>query len=299
MRVPASRNTSKLIVITVALAVLAGAGLVALRSLTGLGPRSLLPAIPSLVRATGDSQRVKSTSRGELTNIVFLHHSVGHNLIEQGHLREQFALAGYDLWDQDYNEQGLHGPDGRQTGYGYNVPGDNTDPDGLARIFSQKVYGLPLNTLSGLLQHEVILFKSCFPVSGISDDDTLAGYKSYYMSMRKVMDQHQDRLFIVLTPPPLNPDGAHPQDAARARQFANWLQSDEYLAGHSNIFTFDLFNQLAENSPDSPDFNMLRAAYRDGTDSHPNLDANETIAPRLVEFVVQAIQDYRTHDRSQ
>lgn len=105
--------------------------------------------------------------------MVWLHHSVGNNLIEQGGVRELFTAAGYQFWDQGYNWQQLRDPNGRTTGYAYTVPDDNTDPDGLARIFSQPAYDLPLNTLSGLLQHEVILFKSCFPASAIGTDADL------------------------------------------------------------------------------------------------------------------------------
>jgi hypothetical protein len=38
---------------------------------------------------------------------------------------------------------------------------------------------------------------------------------------------------------------------------------------------------------------MLRQAYREGSDSHPNSLANETIGPELVEFVLDALDGYR------
>ena len=79
---------------------------------------------------------------------------------------------------------------------------------------------------------------------------------------------------------------------ARARAFSNWLTSDEYLSGHSNVFTFDFFDSLAEDDLTAPDCNMLREAYRDGTDSHPNATANETIGPRFADFVINAIHTY-------
>ncbi len=240
-----------------------------------------------------DSQRVRSSGHGQFTNIVFLHHSVGHNLIEQGDVRSKFTEAGFSFWDQGYNWEQLRDPHGNPTNYSYYVPDDNTDPDGLAAIFAQPVYRLPLNTLSGLLQHEVIAFKSCFPVSHISDDAQLARYKTYYLSMRNVMDKHPDKIFIILTPPPLNPAETNAEAAARARTFADWLKSDEYLKGHPNLFTFDLFGYLAESDPMSPERYMLRAAYRDGTDSHPNREANRTIGPLFVDFVIKAVESYR------
>ena len=253
-----------------------------------------LGGVVSVARAVANSRSVSSYSRGKWTNVIFLHHSTGRNLIQQGQVRERLAAAGYDFWDHDYNSEGLGRPDGSRTDYSYYIPGDNTDPDGLARVFAQAVYRLPLNTFSGLLQHEVIIFKSCFPVSHITSDEQLEQYKSYYLSIRNVMDQHRDKVFIVMTPPPLNPAETDAQAAFRARAFANWLKSGEYLDGHPNVFTFDFFGYLAWDEPGSADNNMLRKAYRDDADSHPNQRANETIGPLFVDFVIAAAQSYRS-----
>jgi hypothetical protein len=250
-------------------------------------------SISDLGQAVLDSQSVSSHSRGDFTNVVFLHHSTGYNLIEQGDIRERLTQAGYGFWDHGYNWRGLRRPDGSATGYSYNIPDDNTDPDGLAGIFAQRAYGLPLNAFSGLLQHEVIAFKSCFPVSHITGDEQLERYRSYYQDMRDAMDQHLDKIFIVVTPPPLNPAATDAEAAARARAFADWLESEEYVDGHPNVFTFNFFDYLAEDDPTSPDRNMLRREYRDGTDSHPSKLANETTGPLFVEFITNAAQSYR------
>ena len=269
--------------------------LVVLRLTTGhgLGITTFLRGVLDRGQAVLATDRVANSSQGQFTNVIFLHHSTGHNLIDQGGVRERFTAAGYDFWDHDYNEYGLRDPAGEYTGYSYNIPDDNTDPDGLARIFAQQPRGLPLNAFSGLLQHEVIAFKSCFPASQITSDEQLAQYKAWYLAMRDVMDQHPDRVFIVMSPPPLNPAATDAAAAARARAFAQWLQSDEYLAGHPNVFAFDLFGHLAEDDPASPEVNMLRAAYREGEDSHPNPLANETVGPLLVNFIVDAASRYR------
>jgi hypothetical protein len=261
----------------------------------GLGLRNIPRSLFSLVRSVISSSNVKSYSTGNYTNIVFLHHSTGEKLIEEGHVREIFLQAGYNFWDHGYNYQGLRGPDGIFTGYSYNVPGDNTDPDGLARIFNQRVFSLPLNTFSGLLQHEVIITKSCFaPTSKITSDEQLEQYKRYYLEIRDSMSHHADKLFLVLTQPPLNPAETDPEEAIRARELANWLKSDKYLNGYPNLFTFDLFDNLAVGDPASPEYSMLRPEYRNGIDSHPNQVANEQIGPLLVDFVVNTIQGFRS-----
>jgi hypothetical protein len=288
----ATQGRKKSIVSVIVILALLGVVVVGLR---GRGLRgfvsSTIRSVSSLGKAVLDSRSI--SSNGDFTNVIFLHHSTGNNLIQQGSVRERFTEAGYDFWDHGYNHQGLRRPSGTAAGYSYNIPDDNTDPDGFARIFAQRVYGFPLNAFSGLLQHEVIAFKSCFPVSDIADDEQLQTYKAYYLSIRDVMDQHPDRIFIVVTQPPLNPAATDAEAAARARAFANWLKSDEYLSGHPNVFTFDFFDYLAEEDPASPDYNMLRETYRDGTDSHPNATANEAIAPPFVDFVINAIQTYR------
>ena len=261
----------------------------------GLGLRSLPRTAWNILQAVIQRGDVVRESRGQYTNIIFLHHSTGDNLIEQGHARDLFTAAGYSFWDQGYNDMGLRDPDGNFTGYGYNVPGDNTDPDGLAGIFSQPVVKLPLNTFSALLQHEVIIFKSCFaPTSKITSDEQLEQDKQWYLTIRDSVDKHPDKLFILLTQPPLNPAETNPAEAVRARQLADWLTSDVFLQGRKNFYVIDLFNMLADDNSGEADFNMLRASYRNGNDSHPNKLANQEIAPLFVERVMRVINSYRT-----
>jgi len=252
------RPLAKALVALIVLFAISLSALLAFRLISGrsLGLRSFardqVYAVSGRAKALLGSSSVKATSTGDYTNIIFLHHSVGHNLIDQGQVRELFTQSGYDFYDHDYNHLGLRNPDGEYLGYGYNIPNDNTDPDGLAAIFSQPVYPFPLNAFSGLLQHEVIIFKSCFPVSDITGEEKLDEYKAYYLEMREAMDQHPDKIFILVTPPPINPAETNSEIAARARRFADWLVSDEYLAGRRNIFAFDFFDYLAEDDPPRP-----------------------------------------------
>jgi hypothetical protein len=220
---------------------------------------------------------------------------VGRNLIEQGNARELFRQNGYRFWDHDYNTIGLTRPDGTRTGTSYGIPGGdgggNTDPEGLVALFSQPVHRPPDNAFSRLMQHEVLIFKSCFPNSAIAGDEMLEQDKQSYLEMRTVIDAHPDRLFIFLTSPPLHPEATTPGEAARARALANWLTSDQFVSGHPNLFVFDLLDLLAD-----PDTNMLRREYQlspDEGDSHPNRTANERIGPLFFDFVDDAVQQYR------
>jgi hypothetical protein len=149
----------------------------------------------------------------------------------------------------------------------------------------------PSNAFSRVVQHEVIAFKSCFPNSAVKSDEMQEQFQTWYLQMRDVMDQHPDHVFVLVTSPPLHPLATDADEARRARAIADWLKSDEYLTGHSNIFVFDFFDLLAD-----PDTHMLRAGYQidpDESDSHPNRLANETIGPLFAEFIDEAVQTYK------
>lgn len=290
------KTWGKVILSIILLFVITFGGLVAYRLISGrsLGLRSAVGAFLNFPERLLKNRSITNTSQGNYTNIIFLHHSVGHNLIEQGGVRQLFTQNGYSFWDHGYNNQGLRDPQGTYLNYHYTVPNDNTDFDGMRDIFTQKVYNQPVNTFSALLQHEVIIIKSCFPNSGITSDEMLAQDKEIFLTIRSVMDAYPDKLFIIITQPPLNPAETDLSSAARARELVNWLTSPEFLANHSNIAVFDFFSLLAEPNPQATDFNMLRSDYRDGTDSHPNQLANQTIAPLFVDFVTNAIEQYKS-----
>jgi len=286
------------IVLSVISLILLGSGYFALNYInnTRMGIRSSIWSVTNLTKATLNRNDVIRRSQGEFTNIFFLHHSVGQHLIDEGHVRQLFQNAGYDFWDQGYNQdEGQRDPQGNRLEFVYYVPHDNTDIDGYQIIFTQPTFGLPFNTFSGLLQHEVIIFKSCFPNSHIISPDQLEQDKEWYLDMRATFENYPEKVFIILTQPPLNPAETNPEAALRARELTAWLTSDEFLNGHSNLFVFDFFDLLAENDFTSIDANMLRREYRNGSDSHPNQLANETIGPLFVDFVLKSIQTYQNN----
>ena len=240
-----------------------------------------------MLAGTGSSTAQES----DPISIIFMHHSTGENLIWQGGVREGLTEHGYTFWDHGYNDNGLTGPDGINTGINWDVPGDNTDPDGWYETFQQPVTDPPSNTFSHMLQHDVIIFKSCFPSSHIYDEDMFETYQHYYLTIRDVIDQHPDKLFIPWTTPPLVPNETDAEAAARARRWAAYLVSDEYLEGHPNIAVFDV------NSLWSDENGYLRAEYRmNEWDSHPNEYANQTVGPMFVEFIHEAIMNFEPGD---
>ena len=79
-----------------------------------------------------------------------MHHSTGRFLIQEG-VRDALTELGYTFWDHDYNDTGLIDFAGDATHANWNVPDDNTNPDGWYGIFSQLVTDPPTNTFSHML----------------------------------------------------------------------------------------------------------------------------------------------------
>jgi len=227
-------------------------------------------------------------AQDEPVRIIFMHHSTGLGLIEQGEVRAAFTDLGYEFWDHGYNDEGLVDAEGNWLGVNWEVPDDNTDPDGWERIFNQPVTDPPANTFSHMLEYDVIIFKSCFPNADIQTEEQFETYQSYFSSIRDVIAQHPDKLFIALTIPPLTPNSTSPEAVARARRWAEYLISPEFLEGYPNLVVFDFYTLLADED------GYLRADYRpdDEYDSHPNERANQTVGPLFVDFVDQAIQAF-------
>lgn len=228
-----------------------------------------------------------------LKDIIFLHHSCGQNWIADGEVRQKLTKAGFQFWDHGYNGDGLTDPNGKKTGKNYSVPGDNTNPDGYAGIFSQKLTKPPTNTLSHLLDHDLIIIKSCFPVSDISSDDMLEEYFGYYKTVKAGMKKYPGKVFIIVTQPPLNRKATTPDRALRARKLANFLKSSEFLKDAPNVSTFDWFDLLAVSDTKSPYYSMLKPEYSpEGDDSHPNFIANFNTSPAFVAHVVSKAVKY-------
>ncbi len=109
-------------------------------------------------------------------------------------------------------------------------------------------------------ENEIIMFKSCFPNSDLyghpndpplaepDDSYTVANAKAVYNKILTYFATRQDKLFIVITAPPLMQSETTPQRAANARAFNNWLVND-WLKDYpyKNVAVFDYYNVLTSN----------------------------------------------------
>ena len=225
--------------------------------------------------------------------LFFLHHSTGRYMLAEGEGRAYLAQVNtakstsYRLWDHDYNYIGLTDAAGTLLGRHFGIPYDDTDPFGLHQLWCTDNAARD----SILSRFDVIAFKSCYTGSDIGSDAELQQNKTWYLEIRDELDRHPDKTFLIISQPPRHRLATDADDAARARAFADWLGSAEFLSGHPNLRFFDLFDRLATPDDGSAEANTLRWEYElshSQDNSHPNTLANETLAPVLIDALVAA-----------
>lgn len=246
-----------------------------------------------------------------LSNMIFLHHSVGDGILSGG---VRPALKAYNtangttfaLWSHlVYDDWDIVDPNGNSTPNpgGYVAPRSqwlSATPVDWKNIWTgtQAKYKTYRDTL--LKNHEVIIFKNCFFVIDENNYDLLKSpqdlttFKNYYLQMRNVFDTRKDRLFVVVTIPPAGPpSNPSSKTPSLARQFANWLCSSTYLAGHPNVACWDLFDLLAIPAG-QPNENTIKPAYWTSSgDFHPNATANKMLATEFASFLTKTASAYK------
>ncbi len=142
-------------------------------------------------------------------------------------------------------------------------------------------------------ENTIIMFKSCFPNSNLEghpDDPPLDEYndweysianaKAVYLALLDTFRTRPDKLFIVITAPPLMRSETTTAQAANARAFNTWLVND-WLRDYpyANVAVFDYYNVLTDANnhhrwngsaiEHSQPANSNVSAYPSG-DSHPS-----------------------------
>lgn len=193
----------------------------------------------------------------EPVKLIFIHHSTGQNWLADGYGNLGIALGENNYFVSDTNYG--WGPDGI---------GDRTDipnwpewftgPESgryLAALYQESEqhswYTRTLADPGG--ENQIVMFKSCFPNSALegSPDDppargeglTVSNAKAIYQELLTYFATRPDKLFILITAPPLQ-DSTY---AENARAFNTWLMT-EWLRdypGH-NVAVFDFYNVLTD-----------------------------------------------------
>ncbi len=231
--------------------------------------------------------------------ILFIHHSTGGNLIQEGKLREEINKLNQNLefWDHSYNllpifpkvfaklshAKGLSDAEGKYTGKDFDIVISNNSPKEYAEIFARQKDDL---TLKSILDFDVIAFKNCFPTTHISSDEELQKKITYYNSVRDSVSRYPEKDFVLLTPPPLRLSMTNNENAIRAKGLVSWLTSQEFVKDTPNLSVFNFFALLSDEN------GFLRKEYERMLpwDSHPNSFANQTIAPIFAKHLVELIK---------
>jgi hypothetical protein len=210
---------------------------------------------------------------GRPAKLVFVHHSCGENWLadENGGLGIALRDNGYFVSDTNYH----WGPQGI---------GDTTDMGHLWLWFRGPESSVYLDALFAenerrsqysrlpdepAGENEIVMFKGCYPNSALkgtpadvvppisgnplrgescwTEHHTLANAKGIYEDILHYFATRQDRLFVVITAPPL----VDPAYAANARVLNTWLVH-EWLRGypHRNVAVFDYYNVLTSSGGD-------------------------------------------------
>ena len=207
-------------------------------------------------------------------NLIFIHHSCGENWLDDYNGGLGIALRDNNYYVSDTNY-----------GWGTDNIGDTTDIGhwwSWFRVPSSSIY---LNELYNESEthsynysrlparpageNEIIMFKSCFPNSDLAGDPsypvppietnplkgqeswsehhTISNAKGIYNDLLAYFATKTDKLFIVITAPPLSDSGW----ANNARAFNQWLVND-WLRDYTprNVAVFDFYNVLTTNGGD-------------------------------------------------
>jgi hypothetical protein len=206
----------------------------------------------------------------ETVKLIFIHHSCGENWLADGNGGLGIALRDNNYFVSDTNYG--WGPDsiGDYTDIGrwwtwFRGPSSSTYLSALYAEFGQhSTYSRLTEDPGG--ENQIIMFKSCFPNSNLQGDPddpvppiennplrdqdsgseyhTVANARGIYNDLLNYFATRQDKLFVVVTAPPVQDDTW----AGNARAFNTWLVQD-WLDGYPyhNVAVFDFYNVLTSN----------------------------------------------------
>ncbi len=221
--------------------------------------------------------------------LIFIHHSTGENWLadSNGILGKKLKQNNYFVSDTNYG----WGPFDQDVGS--ERIGDHTDIGHWYNWFVGPHSSTYLNALYAENQRHssyvrlarapagenaIIMFKSCFPNSNLDGNPsdpattgvnrlrgqdsgspymTVANAKGIYNDLLTYFKTRQDKLFIVITAPPLAKWETSSAQAANARGLNLWL-AKSWLKNYKfkNVAVFDFYNVLTSNGGD-PDHNDL------------------------------------------
>jgi len=158
--------------------------------------------------------------------VFFMHHSTGE-IYWNGGLNQALTDHNYEgyapWWDGETDPDDFYNEFKDETKW--NIIAQDNLPEGKTR--------------------DIVIFKSCFPASGIESDEMLVEYKTNYKKLFEIFATHPKMLFVPMSTPPLLQTNTTAEVAKRAQDFENWLIAD-YLTDYEKY----LKNNLTLNTKD-------------------------------------------------
>lgn len=231
-------------------------------------------------------------------NVLFLHHSTGnaiYNGLKKGNesdIKQWFVKYNSDTGNRiNFVEQIFPKSNILRyfPGYGWNnYPYDYYNiwvKNGNKRSYKNEP---TLKTLCPLW--DVIVFKHCFPVSNIKEDESegnidsdiksIPNYKLQYNALKAEMLKYPDTKFILWTGATLTQKETEESRAIRAKDFFTWVK-EVWDEPDDNIFLWDFYDLETEGEL------YMKQEYASGdNNSHPNKEFSAKVAPLLCQRVV-------------
>jgi len=143
-------------------------------------------------------------------------------------------------------------------------------------------------------EYKLIIFKHCYPVSGLksdtmkidinSPDKTIQNYKLQYNALKQKMLQFPETKFIVWTGAVMVQTQLSESDAKLAQSFFDWVRTT-WDTENDNIYLWDFYELETEGRL------FLKPEYAvSSSDSHPNSDFAKKVAPYLCQRIVDVIE---------
>jgi hypothetical protein len=237
------------------------------------------------------------------TRVLFLHHSTGENVWNgdidktKSFLFRKITCMTPRLM-KEYNDQNGKKISLEEQNFpkGKAYPWSN-DPYDYYNIWVKNAgdtHYMTEPTLEMLTKkYDLIIFKHCFPVSKIVEDDnkpdvnskikTLANYKLQYNALKEKLHTFPKTKFIVWTGAALVESQTNDQEARRAKEFSEWVKN-EWDQPSDNIFIFD-FRELETQGG-----LYLKPEYAvSSIDSHPNKSLSTIASKSLVNRIIEVI----------
>ena len=262
------------------------AGLCIIQPACGPDRKSGLPIDRPPTPITSLSEVLNPNPPKHPVRLIFIHHNVGDHWLadEGGGLGITLRDNNYFVSDTDFSwipqdfDVGIETiGDHTDIGQWYSWFAGPNKSRYLADLFSEDqthsyipYSRMPYNP-DPISENEVIMFKSDFDnsaLTGNSDDPpapttgpnplrsedsssenlTVANAKGIYTDLLVFFETRQDKLFVVITAPPLVEAVTTPGQAENARALNPWL-TEEWLGDYpySNVAVFDFYNVLTSN----------------------------------------------------